>query len=165
MRLAPIRATACVAVLGIGIGAGAAVAGGIDYGRDSAWLARPGLASAARLVPEDSGYLDGGDSACADAFYVHPTTGMNDDTDNVPIDDAGALATARLMLMTQATPFNGVARIYAPRYRQAALHVFDLDEADLQAPMNLAYEDVRRAFRHYARHDNAGRPFFLVGHS
>ena len=31
--------------------------------------------------------------------------------------------------------------------------------------MNRAYEDVRRAFAYYAKHDNDGRPFFLVGHS
>lgn len=164
MRLVRMHvAVACATVLCLG--AGIATAGGIDYSRDAAWLARPGFDSVVRLVPKDSDYCDGGDTARADAFYVHPTTGMNDNTDNVPIDDPDALATARFMLMAQATPFNGVARIFAPRYRQAALHVFDYDEADVQAPMNLAYEDVRRAFRHYARHDNADRPFFLVAHS
>jgi hypothetical protein len=69
------------------------------------------------------------------------------------------------MLMAQATPFNGIARIFAPRYRQAALHVFDEDEATLQAPVDFAYADVRRAFAYYAAHDNQGRPFFLVAHS
>lgn len=90
---------------------------------------------------------------------------MNDDVDNVPLDDPQALEMGHLMVMTQATPFNGIARIYAPRYRQAALHVFDGDETALQAPMNRAYQDVRHAFAHYVRHDNDGRPFFLVGHS
>ncbi len=137
----------------------------IDYGRPEAWLARPGLASAATRVPKDSGYSSLEASARADVFYVHPTTGMRTDIDNVPIDDEQALATGRLMLGAQATPFNGIARIYAPRYRQAALHVFDRDEAALQAPVNAAYADVRRAFDHYAAHDNRGRPFFLVAHS
>lgn len=157
-------AAACVAAIAIG-SAMAAFAGGTDYGRTESWLARPEFDSAARLVPGDSGYRDLGDIARADAFYIHPTTGMNTDIDNVPVGDAEALATARLMLMAQATPFNGIARIYAPLYRQAALHVFDGDEAGVQAPMNLAYEDVRSAFRHYAQHDNRGRPFFLVAHS
>lgn len=145
--------------------AASAAASDIDYGSDDAWLARPGLESAADLVPAGSGYGNLQASARADAFYLHPTTGMNDDVDNVPLDDRQARATAHLMVMTQATPFNAVARIYAPRYRQAALHVFDGDEAALQAPMNRAYEDVRRAFAHYVQHDNDGRPFFLVGHS
>lgn len=140
-------------------------AGDIDYSRDDSWLARPGIDSPARLVPGEAGYSDLGEVARADVFYIHPTTGMNADLDNVPVDDPAALTVARLMLMTQATPFNAVARIHAPRYRQASLPVFDRSEADMQGPMNLAYEDVRRAFRHYARNDNGGRPFFLVAHS
>lgn len=140
-------------------------AGDIDYGHNDSWLARPGIDSPARLVPGEGGHSDLGDVARADAFYIHPTTGLSADRDNVPVDDPAALAVARLMLMTQATPFNAVARIYAPRYRQAALPVFDRSEAEMQGPMNLAYEDVRRAFRHYAKNDNGGRPFFLVAHS
>lgn len=137
----------------------------IDYGRFDAWLARPGLASATNLVPRDSGYSDLQAAARADVFYVHPTTGMRKDVANVAIDDPQALSVGRVMLMAQATPFNGIARIYAPRYRQMALHVYEEGEAALQDPMNHAYEDVRRAFAHYAAHDNQGRPFFLVAHS
>lgn len=143
----------------------AGASSGIDYSRPEAWLARPGLDSVASLVPKDSGYSNLAASARADVFYVHPTTGMRKDVANVPIDDPQALATARVMLMAQATPFNGIARIYAPRYRQIALHVYDEDETALQAPMNFAYEDVRRAFFYYAEHENQGRPFFLVAHS
>ena len=147
------------------VAACAAQADGIDYRSNAAWLARPGIESPALRVPADGGTHALGDNARADAFYIHPTTGMNADIDNVPIDDARALATARLMLEAQTTPFNGIARIYAPRYRQAALHVFDGDEDALQIPMNLAYQDVRAAFLDYVQHDNDGRPFFLVAHS
>lgn len=136
-----------------------------DYSRPDTWLARPGLDSPAQLVPSGSGYRDLQQWAHADAFYVHPTTGMRSDLDNVPIDDAQALALGRLMLAAQATPFNGVARIYAPRYQQVSLHVFQRTEADMQAPLDLAYEDVRRAFLHFVKHDGEGRPFFLVAHS
>ncbi len=143
----------------------AGAASDIDYSRADSWLARPGLDSAASLVPKDSGYSNLAASARADVFYLHPTSGMREDVANVPIDDPKALATGRVMLMSQATPFNGIARIYAPRYRQVALHVYDEDEATLQAPLNFAYEDVRRAFAYYAEHENQGRPFFLVAHS
>ncbi len=151
------------------IGAPAALASeshaNIDYSRLDAWLAHPDLDSQADLVPEGSGYSNLAETARADVFYVHPTTGMRADIANVPIDDPQAIATGRIMLMAQATPFNGIARIYAPRYRQIALHVYDEDEATLQGPMNLAYADVRRAFEFYAKHWNQGRPFFLVAHS
>lgn len=159
-RIFPSLAMAAAAAF-----ASAGAASGVDYSRSEAWLARPGLDSAASLVPKNSGYSNLAASARADVFYVHPTTGMRKDMANVPIDDPQALATARVMLMAQATPFNGIARIYAPRYRQIALHVYDGDEAALQAPMDLAYEDVRRAFAYYAEHENQGRPFFLVAHS
>jgi len=137
----------------------------VDYASPDSWLARPGLGSPAQRVPEGSGYRDLQVWARADAFYIHPTTGMRDDVDNVLVDDPQALAVGQVMLTAQATPFNGVARIYAPRYRQAALHVFEKSEAEWQAPLNLAYEDVRRAFHYFLEHDNAGRPFFLVAHS
>ncbi len=153
---------AVAALVAFGAPAGAA---GIDYSRPQSWLARPGLASTAHLVPRDSGYSDLQATARADVFYVHPTTGMREDVANVPIDDPQAQEIGRVMLMSQATPFNGIARIYAPRYRQVAMHVFDKDEAAVQQPMNLAYDDLRRAFAHYAEHDNGGRPFFLVAHS
>ncbi|MCC6947419.1 MAG: DUF3089 domain-containing protein [Bradyrhizobiaceae bacterium] len=145
--------------------ASAGAASDIDYSRPDSWLARPGLESAAGLVPKDSGYSNLAASARADVFCVHPTTGMRKDVANVPIDDPQAIAIGRMMLMAQATPFNGIARIYAPRYRQVALHVYDESEAALQPPMNFAYEDVRRAFAYYAEHENQGRPFFLVAHS
>lgn len=137
----------------------------IDYGRSESWLALPGLASAASLTPKESGYSDRQAQACADVFYVHPTTGMRADVENVPIDDPQAQRMGAIMLMTQATPFNGVARVFAPRYRQMALPMFERGEAAVQEPMNRAYEDVRQAFEYYVTQHNAGRPFFLVAHS
>lgn len=154
-------------VLALALGLAPVLAGaadGPDYVQAESWLARPGIDSPALLLP-------GGEPAppdtglAADVFYIHPTTAMTDDPVNVPTDDEAALAMARIMLEAQATPFNTIARIYAPRYRQAALGVFALDEDAVQAPMNLAYDDLRRAFRHYLAQDNGGRPFFLVGHS
>lgn len=137
----------------------------IDYAHSEAWLALPGLPSAASLTPKGGGFSDLQAQASADVFYIHPTTGMRKDVLNVPIDDPEAMKIGNLMLMAQATPFNGVARIYAPRYRQTALHVYEKSEDEQQEPMNRAYADVRRAFEHYATHHNQGRPFFLVGHS
>lgn len=137
----------------------------IDYARAAHWLALPGQPSAAALTPKGGGFLDLQRYAHADVFYVHPTTSMRADVRNAPIDDPQAEAQGRLMLMAQATPFNGVARVYAPRYRQITLPTYGLDEEAQQAPSNRAYADVRRAFAYYAAHYNQGRPFFLVGHS
>ena len=138
----------------------------LDYANPDAWLARPGKTSVASRVPAGSGFSDLQDVARADVFYIHPTTSVNrKDLLNTPIDDPEVVKMDAIMLMTQATPFNGVARVYAPRYRQTALHVYFLSEDEQQAPSNLAYADVKAAFEYYVRHDNHGRPFFLVGHS
>ncbi len=137
----------------------------IDYSDASAWLALPGRPSAAMRTPRGAGFSDLQATAQADAFYVHPTTSMREDVLNAPIDDAQAAQLGELMLLTQATPFNAVARIYAPRYRQVTLPLYTLDVQAQQAPNDRAYADVLAAFRYYVRHYNAGRPFFLVGHS
>ncbi len=145
--------------------AGDSAAQPIDYSQPDSWLARPGLPSAADLTPKGGGFSNLQASARADVFYVHPTTSMRTDLPNAPIDDPDALHLSRLMLLAQATAFNGVARVYAPRYRQLTLPMYKLDEQAQQEPNNRAYADVRRAFEYYAAHDNSGRPFFLVGHS
>ncbi|MGB7421581.1 MAG: DUF3089 domain-containing protein [Comamonas sp.] len=138
----------------------------LDYSRADAWLARPGQMSVASRVPAGSGFSDLQDSARADVFYIHPTTSVSrKDVLNAAIDDPAVVKMDAIMLMTQATPFNGVARVYAPRYRQTALHVYFLSEDEQQGPSNRAYADVKAAFEYYVRHDNQGRPFFLVGHS
>lgn len=120
----------------------------IDYNREESWLALPEIPSPANMTPKESGFSDLQQHARADVFYVHPTTGMREDVLNVPIDDSDALKVGHIMLMSQATAFNGIARIFAPRYRQIALYVYDLGEEVLQEPMSFAYKDVRRAFRH-----------------
>lgn len=137
----------------------------IDYGRAESWLALPGMSSPANMTPKDSGFSDLQEQARADVFYVHPTTGMREDVQNVPIDDPDALRMGQLILMSQATSFNGIARVFAPRYRQMALYLYDRGEDAVQGPLNFAYEDVRRAFLHYVKHHNGGRPFFIVAHS
>lgn len=137
----------------------------IDYSLAQSWLARPGIPSQADRTPAGSGYTNLQPLARADVFYIHPTTSMRADVRNAPIDDPEALAISQVMLRAQASAFNGVARVYAPKYRQLTLPVYGLDEEAQQAPNRRAYADVRRAFEHYLEHDNQGRPFFLVGHS
>ncbi|QXL83168.1 DUF3089 domain-containing protein [Comamonas sp. NLF-1-9] len=138
----------------------------LDYARDDAWLALPGKTSVASRVPAGSGFSNLQGVAKADVFYIHPTTSVSrKDVLNTPIDDPEVVEMDAIMLMTQATPFNGIARVYAPRYRQTALHVYFLSEEEQQVPSNRAYADVKAAFEFYVRNHNHGRPFFLVGHS
>ena len=100
-------------------------------------------------------------------FFVHPTTYLGRAGWN------GRLASSSLNHLTevstirrQASVFNNVARIYAPRYRQATLYSF-FDEQTTSGPqaIALAYADVKAAFQYYLAHYNQGRPFLLAGHS
>ncbi len=100
-----------------------------------------------------------------DVFYLHPTTNYGSAATNAAIENRKAVEATNVVLMAQAAAFNSVGRIYAPRYRQMAIYLFDESEDALQGPLNLAYEDLRQAFRTYLEHLNQGRPFIIAGHS
>ena len=108
--------------------------------------------------------------ARADVFFIHPTsyfgekkgspwnadlrdTAVNNNTDN-------------LSIRLQTSVFNGSCRVFAPRYRQGnmeAFYVFNTPEA--RAAFDLAYQDVKKAFQYYLKHDNKKRPIIIASHS
>lgn len=138
----------------------------IDYSLPQSWAAMPaGMQSSATATPIGSGLSSLEESAKVDVFYIHPTTYLEKNAVNAPIDDPAAAAVTDLMLKLQAAAFNSVGRIFAPRYRQMSISLFGGSEDALQAPLNIAYEDVRQAFRYYIENKNQGRPFIIAGHS
>lgn len=131
------------------------------------WASHPDKKDPGDEVPEGSVLKDRQMEAPADVFFVHPTTllvkpkywngdlrdeSLNDRTDAMPI-------------RTQASVFNDCCRIYAPRYRQAALIVFMENVPESNQALDLAYEDVKAAFLYYMKHRNKGRPWILASHS
>ncbi|MHB1413784.1 MAG: DUF3089 domain-containing protein, partial [Chloroflexota bacterium] len=68
-------------------------------------------------------------------------------------------------LRHQASVFNGSAKIYAPRYRQATLSSFLDRTGSGWRALDLAYGDVKQAFEYYLRHFNEGRPIIVASHS
>jgi pimeloyl-ACP methyl ester carboxylesterase len=103
--------------------------------------------------------------AAVDVFYVHPTSYLGSAW-NGPVDDAKLNAqTDALATRIQASAFNGCCAVYGPRYRQAQGQAFIRASADGAAAIDLAYEDVRAAFRYFVAQHNRGRPFILAGHS
>ncbi len=137
-----------------------------DYGRDDAWAALPTRPDEADLAPPNTRYPEAQPAAAADVFFIHPTGYAKAAAWNGPIDDPAAVRAVALVMEYLAGAFNAAARVYAPRYRQATLYAFLDFETDsgIQA-LELAYADVERAFAHYLRHFNQGRPFILAGHS
>lgn len=140
---------------------------GPDYTSDAGWLARPGLTrpdNPAAWKPAGAPLPDSTETPAA-VFYVHPTTYLKTDRWNAPATgDADSEFRDRLFVQSQATAFNGVAQIWAPRYRQAAYGAFLLKSEDAQKALDFAYRDVAAAFDAFVA--AAGeRPIILAGHS
>jgi hypothetical protein len=139
-----------------------------DYTQTAGWAAWPGRASGADSVPPGLDHAVP-DEQKADTFFIHPTTYLSSAAANARYDEPDATAERidRGVLRFQASAFNACCRIYAPRYRQAAIGAFQRRENDgkAQAAFELAYGDVRRAFDFYLAHENHGRPFILASHS
>ena len=62
------------------------------------------------------------------------------------------------------TLLSGRLNFYAPYYRQCSLQSFGSDSVARER-LPLAVDDVRRAFAHYLKNNNQGRPFILAGFS
>jgi hypothetical protein len=135
-----------------------------DYATPAAWVARPHLPSdPSRWLPPG---VAGGGSHRAAVFYVPPTTYLGRDRWNGPIDDPAARTRLDLFTRSQASAFNGIGDIWAPRYRQATFGAF-LVPSDPRTgkAIDFAYRDVVRAFDAFIAAQPADRPIILAGHS
>lgn len=140
-----------------------------DYAKLDHWAAHPDKKDPADRTPD--GLRDEQDSAAVDVFFLYPTSyiGTRGEKDwNADVNDSKVnKKTDESSILYQASIFNGVGRVFAPRYRQAHLHVFytKKDSISARAAIDLAYADVKAAFQYYLDHWNQGRPFIIAGHS
>ncbi|MGH8177213.1 MAG: DUF3089 domain-containing protein [Steroidobacter sp.] len=136
-----------------------------DYAQAQHWAALPEREDAADLPP-GADVQDHQAVASVDVFFVHPTTYFKTANWNQPLEDANTNQFTDLFVMrSQASVFNSCCRIYAPRYRQATLYSFMDDTGSGASALEVAYEDVERAFDYFLEHYNEGRPFVLASHS
>ncbi len=100
-----------------------------------------------------------------DCFYVYPTisTDPTPNSDFIPGDDQELF-----VVRQQAARLGAECRVFAPVYRQitltallALLSGHPPSNLDLQLP----YNDVLDAWKHYIANDNHGRGVILIGHS
>jgi len=140
----------------------AAAGSGPNYTDLSSWVARPGV------IDDPSRWLPKGitpASGDAAVFYIHPTTYLERDRWNAPLQPGGQTEfRTQLFVQSQASAFNGAGLIWAPRYRQAAYGAFLLDSGDARAALDLAYGDVSAAFDEFLKQNPVG-PIILAGHS
>lgn len=139
---------------------------GPDYARTESWIARPDRSdSPSKWLPEGAG-IQMHPSERSATFYVHPTTYLERDRWNAPLDVGGeADRRARVFVQSQASAFEDYSGVWAPKYRQAAYGAFLLKSEDAQKALDLAYRDVLAAFDEFMRAQSQKTPIILAGHS
>ena len=92
-------------------------------------------------------------------FYIHPTTYLETDRWNAPLQPGGETEfRTQLFAQSQASAFNGAGKIWAPRYRQAAYGAFLLKSEDAEKALDFAYADVAAAFDRFREGSAGGQP-------
>ena len=100
-----------------------------------------------------------------DVFFIHPTLYFKGNTWNADINnkklnkEVGSAA-----IKNQASVYLGIAKIYAPHYRQMHIQSYYDLKNGLQA-FEVAYLDVKNAFNYYWENFNKGNKFIIAGHS
>ena len=142
-----------------------------DYTKREHWAALPDKKDAADSIPLRSDLLNRQDVAAADVFFVYPTIFTEKPSGpskwNVDLNDEKLIREIQEgTILNQASIFNGSCRVYSPHYRQAHLSSFyTTQREDASKALNLAYEDVKKAFQYYLDHYNNGRPIVIASHS
>lgn len=121
-----------------------------DYAAPESWLSFPGPTEAAKP---------------ADLFYIHSTAFYRRKLWNAPFDDEEA-DKIRLTVAApnEAGPFTGIARVFAPRYREATLYSLFTHKYDGLAARQLAYRDVKKAFETFLAARDPETPIVIAGY-
>ncbi len=133
------------------------------YAEPAAWIAHPKRPGNPALFAPP-GYRPAPAPAAA-AFFVPPTAFFGRTRWNAPLDDAEVNARLNRYVEAQASPFNGIAEVWAPRYRQATFGSFLRPSPDAEKALDLAYADVVAAFDAFVAAQPPERPLLLAGHS
>jgi hypothetical protein len=143
-----------------------------DYSNLSYWAAHPDKKSPADSIPKNLNVTNNA-SKEVDVFFVYPTSyldrtmpqGWNAQLNDTKIN----IYTDFSSILYQASVFNEVGKIYAPRYRQANIIAYypitSEDTLKAMAAFDFAYQDVKNAFEYYLKHNNNGRPIIIASHS
>lgn len=136
---------------------------GSSYADPAMWISRPGMDNdPSNWRPRDMAEPP---APRASVFFIHPTSFLEKSAWNGPIDHEESRWRAGLFVQSQASAFNGVGEVWAPRYRQATFGAFLTDDPNATRALDFAYRDVLEAFEQFLREAPADRPIILAGHS
>lgn len=127
------------------------------------WYARPDIVhdNPALWTPDG---VEAGKAGPAAIFFIHPTSYLERESWNAPLDDVETSDRAKLFIQSQASAFNNAGEIWAPRYRQATFGAFLTGKVEAKRALSAAYIDVLSAFGEFLAR-NPQRPLILAGHS
>lgn len=136
-----------------------------DYADTKNWSALPFRKDAADLHPKNENWIN--DSLKdVDVFYIYPTLYAKGNTWNADLNNKKLNKRLdNLPIKYQASIFNQVGRVYAPRYRQAIIDSYFDTTGSGEKALDFAYEDVKIAFEYYLKYYNNGRPIIIASHS
>lgn len=143
-----------------------------NYSKLINWAAHPEKRDPSDSVPADliTNYKP---NQMADVFFIHPTTyldplapsGWNAAISNIQIN----YSTDYRAILNQASIFNEIGKIYAPRYRQAHIKSYypisSIDTVNAIAAFEMAYKDIKAAFEFYLANYHQNRPIIIASHS
>ncbi|HYG49184.1 MAG TPA: DUF3089 domain-containing protein [Allosphingosinicella sp.] len=133
------------------------------YADKRLWIARPDMRDSPGLWMPTGVQRQG--TPVASLFFIHPTSYLQTSRWNAPLDDRESQWRAKLFVQSQASVFNGVADVWAPKYRQATFGAFLTTKAEAGKALDFAYRDVAAAYDQFLRQVPKGRPIILAGHS
>jgi pimeloyl-ACP methyl ester carboxylesterase len=133
------------------------------YADKAKWIARPDMKDSPALWMPAGTKREG--APRASVFFIHPTSYLKSSHWNAPLDDGESQWRAKLFVQSQASAFNGVADIWAPKYRQATFGAFLTTKKEATKALDFAYGDVAAAFEQFLREAPEDRPIILAGHS
>ena len=137
---------------------------GASYGQPALWIARPDIAN------NPSSWLPAGVPRSnaqprVSVFFVHPTSFTQRNAWNASVSDRESQDLAALFVRSQASAFNGIGQIWAPKYRQATFGAFLANSDNARRALDFAYRDVLAAYEEFLREAPADRPIILAAHS
>ena len=138
-----------------------------DYSNLYYWASHPYKKDNADSIPFDLIKQTHFDSA-VDVFFIHPTTYTSEEfyNYNASINDSVLnKKTDESTILFQASVFNESCRIFAPRYRQAHINCFYMDDKNSVGYFDTAYNDIKNAFEYYLKNFNHNRPIIIASHS
>ena len=144
-----------------------------DYSNLGYWAAHPDKKDPSDSIPKGMTETYFVPDKAVDVFFVYPTSYLDKTMPmgwNAKLNDTKInIYTDYSSILYQASVFNGVGRIYAPRYRQAHISAYypvtSEDTLKAISAFELAYTDVKNAFDYYLAHYNNGRPIIIASHS